>query len=121
MDFDDEGCPSLALQVFFKRIAGGIWPPFVLCVTDGCGLNLKVKGRVNLGKFYRVGPDMLQVSNRELYESFTDFVQHHMALITEEAGYTAERLSLYRGSHGNVVYGCWLVKPLSEGSAEGPA
>lgn len=109
VDFDDEGCPSAELQTFFERIATHRWPPFVLCLTDGAGLNLKVRGKINLQKLYRWGNEGVRVSSTELYEAHPAMVEHHLMTIADEAGYTAKRISLFRGSHGNVSYGCYAI------------
>jgi len=46
IDFDDEGCPGKELQLFFSLIKGKK-EPFILCLTDGMGLALKIRGRIN--------------------------------------------------------------------------
>jgi len=111
VDFDDEGCPSEPLRIFFGRIAETRWPPFVLCLTDGGGLNLKVRGKVNTFKDYRWGEDKLIKASTELYEAHTAMVEHHLTTIAANAGYAVKRISLYRGSLGNVTYGCYRVVP----------
>lgn len=117
VDFDDEGCPSECLQIFFEKIAQIRWPSFVLCLTDGAGLNLKVRGKVNLQKHYRQGDDAVVTSSTELYEAHPALVENHIKIIAEEAGYTAKRISLYRGSRGNVSYGCYKIIPNATGQS----
>ena len=109
VDFDDEGCPSEPMQIFFSRIASAKWPPFVLCVTDGAGLNLKSRGKMDLQKSYRFGEGGNNKASTELYEAHTALVEHHLLTIAAESGYVANRISLFRGSHGNVTYGCYKI------------
>ena len=123
VDFDDEGCPSEAIQKFFHRIRDVRWPPFVLCLTDGFGLNLKARGRANLQKSYRFGEaGTRKVNSTDLYEAFPALVEHHLQIVAEEAGYLAERISLTRGTRGNVDYACYTVTPATAtaGSEEQP-
>jgi hypothetical protein len=111
VDFDDEGCPNEAIQIFFDRIKNTDWPQFVISLTDGNGLNLKPRGRQDMQKRYRFGEVVgTRKSTTELYEAFPALVENHVLIIAEEAGYSAERINLHRGSHGNVVYGSYLIK-----------
>ncbi len=112
VDFDAAGCPSLAMQRFFARIAG-VWNhPFVLCVTDGNGLNFKSRGRVNLAESYLVDTSAtMSKPGPRLYEQFAALVDHHAVTVAATAGYVARQISCYQGSAGNVVYACYALSP----------
>lgn len=110
IDFDDEGCPSKEIRLFFETIKGVKKEPFVLAVTDGGGLNLKSRGKINLFQSYNQGPDRTIKATKEQYDSFDELVRYFITTVAEENGFEANELSLYRKGNGNVVYACFLIK-----------
>ena len=110
VDFDDEGCPSPAIQQFFAAIAAKRWPEFVLSFTDGLGLRIKRRPPINLAASYKWGADTLVKGTRELYALWPSLVEHHITVVAAEAGYAAQRINLARGSGNNVVYASYLIR-----------
>lgn len=109
VDFDPSGCPSRALQRFFARIAGVWTHQFVLCLTDGSGLNLKSRGKASLQETYLIGANDIQQTTTTLYERFLDLVDHHLVTLCERHGFIARQISLVRGERGHVAYGCYVI------------
>src|SRR5690606_18156050 len=111
IDFDDEGNPSKEIRLFFKEIEGKKTEAFVLAVTDGNGLNLKSRGKIDLFQSYNQGPDRTIKATKEQYEKFDELVRYFITTIAKEHGFLARELSVYRKDNGNVVYACFLIQP----------
>jgi len=109
IDFDDEGCPSQEIIAFFKCIEEIKTSSFVLCVTDGNGLNLKSHGRLNFHERYLTGSDKIIQCTNKHYKIFGEIVCDFITKIAEKTGFVANKLNFYRKENGNVVYVTYLV------------
>ena len=111
IDFDDEGCPGKELQLFFALIEGRR-KPFTLCLTDGMGLALKVRARVNLFEKYLYGPDeVLKIKDDSQYRDFDRYVKHLVNTLCDRHGFYNKVLNWYRGAEGNVIYAGFEIYP----------
>jgi hypothetical protein len=104
IDFDDEGCPNEAIQLFFKQIARKKTTPFIIAVTDGCGLAIKCRGKLNFHKFYLQGDNNVRQCTSVDYDNFQFLVRKFMATVCEQHGFLYQELSCYRKDSGNAVY-----------------
>ena len=111
VDFDDEGTPAREIAAFFEAIAGRKEESFVLALTDGYGLHLKIRGSYNPG-VYLQGEDRPRRATHRDYEHFEDTVTEFVRRCTTQWGFRATNWSCYRGRMGNVVYQTWLIEPL---------
>jgi hypothetical protein len=113
VDFDDEGTPALEIQELFSHVSGRKENAFILALTDGNGMNLKFRGRLDFGKTYLVGGDSgLRQATRRDYDEFEQTVSSFVARCARGAGFKPGMLSSYRGRGGNVVYQTWLIEPI---------
>lgn len=109
IDFDDEGSPAREINLFFDAISGQRDRPFILALTDGCGLNLKIQGRFDFSLYGH--SDGVRKAKAEDYARFEDTVAEFIEWKAKEANFTPTMLSNYRGREGNVVYQTWLMTP----------
>jgi len=107
VDFDDEGCPGIEIQSFFTAIQGKKKDSFVLALTDGNGLNLKLRGKFNPAVYMQSGNVRKAIPAD--YEQFEQTVVDFVIRVALESGFTATSISTCRGSQGNVVYQTWLI------------
>jgi hypothetical protein len=111
IDFDDEGCPSKELQLFFSLIENKK-EPFILCITDGMGLALKLRGKVNLYDKYLFGQDkILKIKDDSPYRDFDQYMKHLIDTLCAHHGFTNKVLNWYRGADGNVIYAGFEITP----------
>lgn len=104
IDFDDEGCPGKELQTFFSLVEGKK-EPFVLCLTDGMGLALKVRGKINLYDKYLFGADeIVKIKDDSQYRDFDQYVKHLIDTLCTRHGFDNDIINWYRGADGNVIY-----------------
>jgi len=108
VDFDDERTPAREIQAFFDHIGGRKENPFILALTDGQGLNLKLRGRYNPA-VYLAGPDRVCQATVRDYLAFEELVQSFMEKVATGAGFKPAMLSSHRGREGDVVYQTWLM------------
>lgn len=106
IDFDDEGSPLRAVKTLFEVLPRRD-RPFVLCVTDGSGLNLKLHGQFNPALYGLEG--VQRRATTEDYGQFDDLVRGAINAFASSGGYTAQQWSSVRGSEGNVVYQTYLI------------
>lgn len=108
IDFDDEGSPLRAVAAMFAAL-----PPrdrgFVLCVTDGSGLNLKLHGRLDPSLYGLPGPQ--RRATTEDYARLEDLVSGAVVRFADSAGYAAHLWSSVRGSENNMAYQTFLIQP----------
>lgn len=107
IDFDDEGSPLREVKKLFDVLPGERVEPFVLCLTDGSGLNLKSRGRFDPGLYGL--PGKLRQATRQDYDDFEELVTGAVERAAHLGGWTAHQWSSVRGSEGNVVYQTYLV------------
>lgn len=105
VDFDDEGSPAREIEAFFDCVAGKKRDSFILALTDGSGLSLKLRGPRNL-VLYPQGGKATQGDYVEFEETVIQFV----TACARQAGFEPTRLSSYRRSNGNVIYQTWLIE-----------
>ena len=111
IDFDDEGCPGRELQLFFSLIEGK-QSPFILCLTDGLGLALKIRVKINLYDKYLYGRNNIQkIKNNSGYENFDRYVKHLIDTLCYKYGFYNRVLNWYRGAQGNVIYAGFEITP----------
>ncbi len=112
IDFDDEGCPGKELQTFFSLIEGRK-DPFVLCVTDGMGLALKVRGKINLYDKYLLGiNEPIKIKDNSEYEHFDQYLKHLIDTLCARHGFRNRILNWHRGANGNVIYAGFEITAL---------
>jgi hypothetical protein len=107
IDLDDEGSPLPVVKAVFE-----VLPPrrsFVLCVTDGSGLNLKLHGKFNPA-LYGLAGKVRQATTAD-YERLEELVHHAVQRFADLGGYTAQQWSSVRGSQDNVCYQTYLIEP----------
>jgi ParB-like nuclease domain len=111
IDFDDEGNPFEELDVFFELIKQHPQPPFVLCVTDGLSHRLKMIRNVptDLMKVYR-WPERAAADKR-LYLRCPELMDHGIRARAEQAGYSAELISMEWKPGKSATFGSWLIGP----------
>ncbi|MBI4595995.1 MAG: ParB N-terminal domain-containing protein [Candidatus Tectomicrobia bacterium] len=111
VDFDDAGCPGKELQLFFSLIENKK-KPFILCLTDGMGLALKVRGKINLYDKYLFGKDkLLKIKDDSQYRDFDQYVKHLIDALCTRHGFNHKVLNWYRGADGNVIYAGFEITP----------
>ncbi len=111
IDFDDEGCPGKELQMFFSLVEGKR-EPFILCVTDGMGLALKVRGKINLYDKYLSGVnETIKIKDDSPYRDFDRYVKHLMDTLCTRHGFDNQVINWYRGADGNVIYAGFEISP----------
>jgi hypothetical protein len=111
VDFDDEGCPGKELQLFFSLIEGKR-SPFILCLTDGMGLALKIRGRINLFDKYLFGKDeTIKINDDSQYMDFDQYVKHLIDTLCARHGFEYKTINWYRGANGNVIYAGFEIAP----------
>jgi hypothetical protein len=111
IDFDDEGCPGKELQLFFPLIRDKK-EPFILCVTDGMGLALKVRGKINLYDKYLCGVnEVIKIKDNVPYEQFDRYLMHLVDTLCTRNGFYNRILNWYRGAEGNVIYAGFEIVP----------
>ena len=111
IDFDDEGCPGKEMQLFFSLVKGKK-EPFILCLTDGMGLALKVRGRVNLYDKYLFGVDeIVKINDDSQYRDFDRYVKHLLNTLCSQHGFANKIINWYRGAEGNVIYAGFEISP----------
>ena len=109
VDFDDEGCPFVEIQEFFKRYL--FEEKVVIAITDGIGMSLKVKTPINLYKYYKIGKDEVKSSNG-LYSKFEGIFREGVDNIFRKTyNKSYKEISLYRKQNGNCIYACYLINP----------
>ena len=111
IDFDDEGSPSLEIQLFFSKIKNIKKEKFILALTDGNGLNFKCRGKINLYKFYLQGENKVIQATENIYNDFDIMVDSFVYKVSDLNGFNCENLSLYRKDNGNVIYATYLINP----------
>jgi hypothetical protein len=111
VDFDDEGNPYEELDAFFALLKEHPQPPFVLCVTDGLAHRLKMIRNVptDLEKVYR-WPEKAAADKR-LYLRCPELMDHGIRARAEEAGYTADLISMEWKPGKSATFGAWVVGP----------
>lgn len=111
IDFDDEGCPGKELQLFFSLIEGKK-EPFVLCLTDGMGLALKLRGRINLYDKYLTGANKtIKIRDNSHYRDFDKYVEHLINTLCSRHGFSNKIINWHRGANGNVIYSGFEITP----------
>ena len=113
VDFDDEGCPFRELVAFWAKAKLWKKESFGIAITDGMGLNLKSRGKINLFETYRQGEDKVIQATEEMYKNFDSIFDLGMERLAAEGGYRLEKKSLYRKENGNVLYGCYIAHKIS--------
>jgi hypothetical protein len=107
IDFDDEGTPAREIQTLFSAIEGKR-TPFVLCLTDGNGLNLRYRGHFDF-RTYLIENERSRPATRQDYDDFENMVTGFIYKVS--AGFKPAQISSYRGRQNNVVYQTWLMTP----------
>jgi hypothetical protein len=107
IDLDDEGSPLREVRTLFDVLPAERVMPFVLCVTDGSGLNLKLHGRID-PSLYALDEDQRRATTAD-FHVFPDLVAGAVRQIANEHGWAAALWSSERGSDNNVVYQTFLV------------
>ena len=102
IDFDDEGSPLREVRRLFEVLPAERTRPFVLCLTDGSGLNLKSRGRFD-PSLYLLGGAKRQATRQD-YDDFEALVTGAVERAAASGGFTAQQWSSVRGSEGNVLY-----------------
>ena len=109
IDFDDEGSPAREIKLFLECLVKlKRRKSFILCLTDGNGLNLKL-----LGKFY---PTLYLLDGKPRqaltadYENFEDYVTGFVERACAANGFEPTQISSYRGREGNVVFQTWMIQ-----------
>jgi len=113
VDFDDEGSPFRELVAFWAKAKLWKKESFGIAITDGMGLNLKSRGKINLFETYRQGEDKVIQATEEMYKNFDSIFDLGMERLAAEGGYRLEKKSLYRKENGNVLYGCYIAHKIS--------
>lgn len=114
VDFDDEGSPGREIQKFFRRIEGRKEESFVLALTDGNGLNTKIRGRRSFGELYLADEYSGVKPTREDYYNLDQIIAAFIQKVASMSGFDARQLSNYRRSNGNAIYQTWLMTPVSD-------
>ena len=95
--------------MFFSLISPWREAPFVMALTDGNGLNMKMRGNINLSEMYLVDGEKTRKATQADYEAFEDLVTGFVEKCAGRSGFTASQLSSYRGRENNVVFQTWLI------------
>jgi len=107
IDFDDEGCPAKEIQEFFSVVKNKT-DPFVIAITDGQGLNLKCKGKINFQETYLTRENKTVQASTKDYYSFVDIFRNFIKNVT--LGFECSELSLYLKDNGNVIYATYFLQ-----------
>ena len=107
VDFDDEGCPLKEIGSFLEVAEV---ESFYLALTDGSGLNLKMRGKFNPA-LYGLNGEIRQ-AEREDYDNFENLVTDAITSFSK-GKYNARNISSYRGREGNVLYQTWLFEKIN--------
>jgi len=107
IDFDDEGSPLREVATLFDVLPQDRIAPFVLCVTDGSGLNLKLHGKLDPSLYALDGT--LRNATTDDYYQFETLVQGAVKRIASARQWKAALWSTTRGSEGNVCYQTYLI------------
>jgi hypothetical protein len=110
IDFDDEGCPNEAIQLFFKTIKDKKNDKFILSLTDGCIMAVMIRSKINFHKLYLYGEDKAVKCSSEHHEHFQEIVNSFMATICKNYGFKCEMISNYKKSNGYAVYATFLIE-----------
>ena len=125
VDFDDEGTPAAEIKTFFSAIEGKKKTPFVLALTDGLGLHLKIGGKADVTSIYLFEEPLLlegleqpkgssvESGEKSYYYQFEAIVIRFVQVCARRAGFIPEMISSYVGRKGNVVYQTWFIRPLA--------
>ncbi|MDD5190242.1 MAG: hypothetical protein PHE50_04275, partial [Dehalococcoidales bacterium] len=86
--------------------------PFIPGVTDGMGLALKLRGKINLYDKYLYGVnEVMKIRNNTPYSQFDQYLKHLIDTLCTKYGFTNRVLNWYRGAQGNVIYAGLEIKP----------
>jgi hypothetical protein len=107
-DFDDEGSPLKAVKLFLDRLPIERTHPFVLCITDGSGLNLKLHGMFNPALYGLTGNTRRATTND--YNNLESLVGNAVVSFADATGWNATQWSSARGSENNVCYQTFLIE-----------
>jgi hypothetical protein len=111
IDFDDEGCLGKELQLFFSLVKNKK-EPFILCLTDGMCLALKLRGKVNLYDKYLFGKDeTIKIKDDSLYRNFDQYMKHLIDTLCARYGFINNVLNWHRSADGNVIYAGFKITP----------
>lgn len=102
IDLDDEGSPGREIQALFAALPPERCAPFIMALTDGSGLNLKLHGKLDPALYALEGEQRRATTDD--YHVLEELVTGCVERSATKAGWTAARLSSARGSEGNVVY-----------------
>lgn len=108
VDLDDEGSPLNEVMTLFAALPADRQRPFVLCITDGSGLNLKFHGLFNPALYGLDGA--VRRATTPDYERFDALVTSTVNNTAVQHGWVAEQWSSIRGSEGNVVYQTYAIR-----------
>jgi hypothetical protein len=108
IDLDDEGCPWRELDALFETIAGAELPPFVLCVTDGGAIAVRIHARFNFERAYRWKTTREQ-GDSAIYDRLPELVDHGVRARATESGWQAELVAVAFRRTKRAVYGAWKV------------
>jgi ParB family chromosome partitioning protein len=110
VDLDDEGSPHAELDALFTTIAGAGWPPFVLAVTDGAAIPVRIHSRFDFEKAYR-WPTSREKADTAIYDRLPELVDHGVRTRATESGCRAETIAVAWRRSKRAVYGAWVVTP----------
>jgi hypothetical protein len=112
IDLDDEGSPLREVETLFSVLPNDRASPFVLCITDGSGLNLKMRGKIDPSLYGLSGAT--RQATQDDYEYFEQLVSRAVQHHASSWGWAAMQLSSVRGSDGNVVYQTFRVERVAQ-------
>ena len=106
IDFDCYGNRNnlidLAIQILPK--------PFVLCVSDGLGLSLKLSKKIDLNKFYRCDVNVEQwVDVRHPWRQQDALMRHFLKQSTSAINCNYEVIAEVRSKNKNFVFGSYYI------------
>jgi len=112
VDFDDEGTPAREIQKLFEIIKGQKKESFILALTDGMGLGMKLRTRLNFGENYLIdGESGVRRATRQDWENFEEMVTSFVAKCAMQSGFASDMISSYQGRGGDCVYQTWFIEP----------
>jgi hypothetical protein len=86
-----------------------------LALTDGNGLNLKLRGKFDFSGIYLVDePPGTRKATPDDFLRFPEMVTEFLIKCAASADFAAQLISSYQGRKMDVLYQTWLIEPSDE-------
>jgi len=104
IDFDDEGTPALELKHFFKIIKIKK-NNFILSITDGLPMALKIKSNIDFKKYFDI-----EIDKNERFDKFESIYVDFINKLAEDSGFKVEDKCICYKKNKNVLYLSFFLK-----------